>query len=1429
MNTPNTPDFSTENAELRARLEEAEETLRAIRSGEVDALVMAGEVYTLKGAETPYRLLIESMNEGAATLAPDGTILYCNRRFADMVATPAEQVIGSHLERWVAPAYQPIVRALVTTAEHAGARAELAFSVPSGPDLSVMLSLRPIQMDSHTIGVVAADLSERKRAEEELRRANESLEERVAARTEELRRQREWLSVTLRSIGDALIAIDAASRVTFLNPVAEALTGWSRQEALGQPVQSIFQIVDETTRIPGEDIIGRVLREGTVIKLANNTCLITRDGREIPIEDSAAPIRDSDGQVAGAVLVFHDVTEKRRAQHALRESEQRFRSVLDNSMDCIYRVNLRIGQYEYISPSAEKIVGFSPEELMRQDVKTALAMIHPADLPVVQAALARFEEAGFGEAEYRQRAKSGGYRWLSNHMSLTRDGAGQPLYRNGTIRDITERKRTEQEVRSLLAAVQREKETLSSVLNSISDEVWFADTNKQFTLTNPAALREFALDSAQGIGVEQFAANLEVLRPDGSPRPVEEAPLLRALQGEAGRDLEEIIRTPGSGELRYRQVTAAPVRNAQGAIIGSVAVVRDITERKQAQRDLFNANQRLEALMRAVPVGVSFSDDPTCQRVSGNPAVLAQFEVAAADNLSASAPDTAAPGRQLRFFREGRPITDAELPLQRAVAENKVIPPMELEVHLPSGRRWFAEASGAPVHGPQGEVVGGLAVTVDITVRKQAEEALARQREELQLILDSAPALIFYKDRENHFLRINRAFADSMGRTKEQLEGKSLFDLYPREQAEAYWRDDQEVLASGQPKLNIVEPMRTAAGERWVQTGKVPCRDTQGNLTGVIGFALDITERRHAEVALRESEERYRLLFDRNPDGVFAVDTTGRFVVANPACEVISGYSTAELRQKTFMEICAPDQIARTVESFERGLRESKSLELETALLRKDGRRIEIWVAAEPLTVDQKTVVHCTVKDITDRKRVEEALRQSEALAVREKEFRLLAEAMPQIVWATRADGWNTYFNQQWVDYTGLTQEESYGHGWNKPLHPDDQKRAWDTWQNAITNRATYALECRLRRADGIYRWWLVRGVPVLDEKGTILKWYGTCTDINDLKQAEEALREAGEERLRLVLEATSMGTFEVDLRTGEGRWNTVEFELLGLKPGDAPSVPATFFRYLHPDDAARVQAQWAEATQTGILNTEFRIVRADGEVRWLAGLGRFAYAGTPDNSAPEGKREPVRFLGVNFDITERKQMEAALRESESRYRAIGESIDYGVWVCAPNGRNLYASPSFLKLVGLTQEQCSNFGWGDVLYPDDTARTIAAWKECVRTEGKWDIEHRFRGVDGKYHPVLARGVPVRNDQGEVACWVGINLDISRLKEAEEEVRRRAEELRATNDELTRFNEAMVGRELRMIELKQEIDALCAQFGQPPRYGPISGEEAQPAQ
>ena len=150
---------------------------------------------------------------------------------------------------------------------------------------------------------------------------------------EEIYRQREWLRVTLSSIGDAVIATDASGLITFINPVAETLTGWRFEDADGLPVRKVFRIVNEKTHEPAADIAECVLREGCTVALANHTALVSRDGREIPIEDSAAPIRDDTGKISGVVLVFHDVTERRRAQEKLRESEQHYRSLFDNMLN----------------------------------------------------------------------------------------------------------------------------------------------------------------------------------------------------------------------------------------------------------------------------------------------------------------------------------------------------------------------------------------------------------------------------------------------------------------------------------------------------------------------------------------------------------------------------------------------------------------------------------------------------------------------------------------------------------------------------------------------------------------------------------------------------------------------------------------------------------------------------------------------------------------------------------------------------------------------------------------------------------------------------------------------------------------------------------------------------------------------------------------
>ena len=192
-------------------------------------------------------------------------------------------------------------------------------------------------------------------------------------------------------------------------------------------------------------------------------------------------------------------------------------------------------------------------------------------------------------------------------------------------------------------------------------------------------------------------------------------------------------------------------------------------------------------------------------------------------------------------------------------------------------------------------------------------------------------------------------------------------------------------------------------------------------------------------------------------------------------------------------------QVGRGIRSILSGMADSYAAEY--ACDAPDGQRwFELLAAPMPRSSGYGAVVMHL--DISTRMLAEAALRESEAA------FRDLAEAMPQIVWTMRADGWTIYSNRQWADYTGLALEESLGHGWRKPLHPADGERALAAWQKATGSGGPFALECRLRAADGAYKWWLIRGVPLKDVAGNVLNWYCTCTDIHEFKEAQVQLKD---------------------------------------------------------------------------------------------------------------------------------------------------------------------------------------------------------------------------------------------------------------------------------------------------------------------------------
>jgi PAS domain S-box-containing protein len=295
-------------------------------------------------------------------------------------------------------------------------------------------------------------------------------EQTLAKENARLREQREWLRVTLVSIGDAVITTDTELRVTFLNPAAQALTGWAQEEAAGAPLEQVFHIVNESTRQPVENPAMRALREGAIVGLVNHSILVGRDGTERPIDDSAAPICDETGKVFGVVLVFRDVSESRRAEEALRESQERLSMALAAAGMGTWRADLRTNTIVR-DANLNRLLGLG-EVVTTLPLDDCFARVHPDDRPgMVEAFNAAIKERGPCEVEVRVVLDDGTQRWIREKGKLVGGNGGQPEYMTGVTVDITPEKHAEKRVYGLLAELREADRRKNEFLATLAHEL----------------------------------------------------------------------------------------------------------------------------------------------------------------------------------------------------------------------------------------------------------------------------------------------------------------------------------------------------------------------------------------------------------------------------------------------------------------------------------------------------------------------------------------------------------------------------------------------------------------------------------------------------------------------------------------------------------------------------------------------------------------------------------------------------------------------------------------------------------------------------------------------------------------------------------------------------------------------------------------------
>ena len=375
-------------------------------------------------------------------------------------------------------------------------------------------------------------------------------------------------------------------------------------------------------------------------------------------------------------------------------------------------------------------------------------------------------------------------------------------------------------------------------------------------------------------------------------------------------------------------------------------------------------------------------------------------------------------------------------------------------------------------------------------------------------------------------------------------------------------------------------------------------------------------------------------------------------------------------------------------------------------------------------------------------------------------QLRTIIDGIPTMLWSAGPDGSIDFLNRRWLDYTGLSEDAARGWDWMGAVHPEDRAAARDYWLGALQSGEPAETEVRIRRVDGVYRWFLVRCSPSRDASGAVVRWYGTNTDIEDRRRAEDALR-ASENTLRTVLDALpglaivldAAGQIElVNRRVVEYVGKSFE-ELQNRPRGDA----------IHPDDAAAADARWRRAFETGEpSDVTIRLRRADGVYRWFQ-----------SQSVPlrDGAGRVVRWASQFIDIEERQRLTEALQESEQRLREVIDGIPGFIYTMAPTGEPEFFNQPFLDYLGRTDAEMMDWARIGVIHPDDLARSMAVWQRAVETGEDYSLEFRLRRADGVFRWFELRSRTMRDAGGRIVRSYGLVSDIHERKRTERRLHR----------------------------------------------------------
>ena len=980
-------------------------------------------------------------------------------------------------------------------------------------------------------------------------------------------------------------------------------------------------------------------------------------------------IRDEDGQLVEFQSVGRDITERRRAEEKLKESEAKYRTLVEH-LPAITYVSERdqYGGVTYISPQIEAL-GFDLNTWLA-DPELWFTHIHPSDQQNVMSELERFREGAESfQAEYRLLLPDGGIRWIHDESVRIQDQDGNTSLKQGFMLDITERKRAETErqvhleIMQALANTKDLPELLRLVHHSIAKVVY--------------AENFFVILHQESSGLFEEIYSVDQYDPPAPPSRLENSitsyvfrsgePLLLtqpAFDELAEQGKMKLIGTDSASWL------GVPLKTS-GRTIGVMAVqdydnidryserdkdfltsiatqVALVIEHKRAEESLHQS----EALYRqaievagAVPYYQSYYGEGKSIQYEFIGEGIRQITGYAPEEFSAGLWDSLVEEINLVDDLAGYSLEDA---IQRVRTGKNSIWKCEHRLRDREGNlHWVFEAA-VELRDENGISYGSIGTYQDITERKRAEQALRESEEHYRTIFEGVQDAIFVESLDGKILMVNERACEMFGYSHKEFLTKTVADLVPS--------NTLTLRAEEAGGSLFVEPRETvnqrANGEIFPIeiSGRVQVINGEKVLLVVV---RDITERKRSEDLLRESEERFSSAFEYASIGMALVTTDGHWARVNWALCWLLGYTQEDLLQKTFQDITHPDDLENDLAYVRQLLAgEINSYQVEKRYFHKSGHVVWALLSVSLVRDDQGQPQYfiSQIQDITERKLAEESLG-----AERKKAEKYL-EIAGVMMLALDRDGTVTLINQRGCEILGYSADEIIGKNWIHTFLPKaNREELQNVFQSLIADEieSPKYYENSILTKSGEERLIAWHNTLLRDEKGTIISALSSGEDITERKRAEAELR-ASEERFRQLADNIQEAFWMTDAESGQEIYVSPAAERIwGRSIQSLMYEPSAFLNTVFSEDR-HVLLDAIEREKNGEkMQLEYRIVRPDGTLRWIW-----------DRAFPvfDDTGRVKKIAGISADITERRESDMALVKSQNRYRELFDSSPISIW-----------------------------------------------------------------------------------------------------------------------------------------------------------------------